>query len=138
MDFDTSDTFLCYKNDHYQVPGFCDVFYGSPIYHKYNKFPYQSIVQGLAVQSDECSFTFAINLSSHLDWINSVVFGGSQETETRVDNDDISVVFRDADLVLGDSCEQKNGEQGVCTRRSACKKKLSGQILLCSGDAVCC
>lgn len=130
-----SNHFLCFKSNSYHVPDFCNVPHGSPITKRhFSSVPRQTLIKGLAVQSLDCTFTLAINISKHFDWINSVVIGSSI---TEADDGKI-FNFRDTDLVPGDACIQHNRVQGVCKSKKECKKKVSGPMLLCVGDAVCC
>ncbi|XP_063709042.1 ovochymase-2-like, partial [Culicoides brevitarsis] len=78
---------LCYKSDFYHIPGLCYVPSSSPIVKEY--FPtnqLQTLVEGLAIKSDDCTFTRAVDVSKHFNWINSVVF--ENEVDAPVFNED--------------------------------------------------
>uniref|UniRef100_A0A336LJD3 CSON006037 protein n=1 Tax=Culicoides sonorensis TaxID=179676 RepID=A0A336LJD3_CULSO len=136
----SSNSFVCFQNSDYHVPGVCQVPYGSPIIRKHFSVthPRATFVKGLTVQGNDCTFTLALNTSKHYDWMNSIIFNSP---ETRVDsNDNISEFnFQDFDLIPGDVCVQHNGQKGVCKDMKECDQKtLTKNMLLCSRNTVCC
>ncbi|XP_063709657.1 uncharacterized protein LOC134838122 [Culicoides brevitarsis] len=121
---------LCYKSDFYHIPGLCNVPNGSPVIKKYfSNIQMQTLVEGLAVKSDDCTFTRAVDVSKHFDWINSVVF----------EKQDYSpVIYRDSDLNKGDICRSIEGMTGRCRQKEECMNVDDGHILLCNGGTICC
>lgn len=72
----TGGTLFCVKNEFNHVPQTCHVSIGSPIFFKdFLDVPQQTLVKGLVLATQDCTFTLALNVSQHYNWINSVVFG---------------------------------------------------------------
>lgn len=80
-----TENLICFKTESsYHVPGFCTVPVGSAIpYHMYDSYSSslirKSVIKGLVIQNNDCTFTLATDLSNHYEWINSVVFGSETE-----------------------------------------------------------
>lgn len=68
----------CHKTkSSYHVPNYCNVPVGSALYYRpiMGEGEFQTVIKGLAIQSQDCTFTLATDVSKHTAWINSVVFG---------------------------------------------------------------
>lgn len=72
---ESSDYLICYKSDSYFIPDFCNVPAGSAISYQGFRDRHKTVLKGLALKSYDCTFTLAINITKHYEWINSVVFG---------------------------------------------------------------
>lgn len=131
------DSFLCFKHEFRHFPDLCNIPYASPVTSKVLRKDGPTVIKGLTVQSLDCAYTLAINISKHYEWINSVVFR-TLDTKNRLDEGMPLFNFRDPDLILGQGCFQPNGVQGVCKSPKECTTKTDGPMLLCEGDAICC
>lgn len=139
------DRFMCFKSEPYHVPGYCDIPYGSPVTEipSFTMERSKFFIKALTVQSIDCTFTLAVNISKHYDWINSVVFG-IPEKEKRIGgvvntgHETSLFNFRDSELFRGDVCTQGNGERGVCKSTKECNEEITGPLMLCAGDTICC
>ncbi|XP_058818843.1 uncharacterized protein LOC131681809 [Topomyia yanbarensis] len=131
---------ICVGNDVFLVPESCRPMLGASVaetmginYRKYH------ITFALNQQSRDCGFgeyMLATRLSSHIEWLKSVLLPSYQDTSS-------TLRFLDPDLQEGSSCENDAGLEGRCVTLANCsvewpKFLAEGTAKFCSSSNVIC
>lgn len=76
-----TEKLACFKTaSSYHVPDYCTVPVSSTIFYQPYDQKYKAMIKGFVIESHDCDFTLATDLSNHYDWINTIVFGSDSQT----------------------------------------------------------
>lgn len=131
---------LCVGNDVFQVPRSCDLLVGSVLdewFFKGNNIYHHTMA--LALFGRDCGFgehLIATKLSSHVDWLKSVLLP-DQPVSSNV------VHFVDRDLREGNHCNVAEDQAGICVKMDRCsvpwKDHIArGLITFCTTSSIIC
>lgn len=131
---------LCVGNDIFLVPDSCLLLLGSPLdeYKWFDERRYH-ITHALSQFGRDCGFgeyILGTRLSSHIEWLKSVLLPTYQDTSGVVS-------FLDRDLQEGSRCETGTGTEGRCVAIHSCsvpwrELTASGPVRFCSSSKVVC
>lgn len=127
---------LCVGNDVFLVPGSCDLLIGSVLdkwMFKENNDYHHTVA--LSLFGRDCGFgehLIGVRLSSHVEWMKSVLLPNYQDTAD-------TVRYIDMDLRKGDNCTIYKGRPARCVSLDICPDHLNRKVdTFCSSTSVVC